>query len=298
VNEFISITEIPGKSLGVISNKFIPAGTVIIEEEPIIYGYTLFNYKEKIQQATPEQRRKIITLHNCYKDSKFNPILGTLKTNGLSMGCGSEFGVLCEKISRFNHSCISNCRFYWHNEGKVERIITLVDVEPNVELTISYMNPALPWAERKNETETNFGFTCNCERCEKGPDSAEEKLIKSFSTKLDMIPSLLSSSARKCFEAIDSCVNFIYDHPDFRDQLPSLMYDAVQLCSAYGDVKGVQHYAKMYQKCASKFCGPNSEEEAKAIKLVRNPRSHRLWQSLHGSGWKARQLDIASHIGL
>ena len=67
-----------------------------------------------------------------------------------------------------NHSCEPNVSVrHLHQRDALARITVLTrrEILPGEELTITYVNPELPYLERKRAL-TEWGFVCNCARCE------------------------------------------------------------------------------------------------------------------------------------
>ncbi|KAL6080447.1 Histone-lysine N-trimethyltransferase SMYD5 [Balamuthia mandrillaris] len=78
--------------------------------------------------------------------------------------------------SYFNHSCNANaCRIQGHIYDKRDeilpyayaclRFVALRDIQPEEEITISYLNPTLPLEARRSYLSTLYFFKCDCELC-------------------------------------------------------------------------------------------------------------------------------------
>ncbi|EKM49538.1 uncharacterized protein PHACADRAFT_214100 [Phanerochaete carnosa HHB-10118-sp] len=68
----------------------------------------------------------------------------------------------------FNHSCVPNCASKYvitSTEMMGMEIVALRDIEFGDELTIPYLDPALPFDIRQNTLQESYGFTCNCSLC-------------------------------------------------------------------------------------------------------------------------------------
>jgi SET domain-containing protein len=67
-----------------------------------------------------------------------------------------------------NHSCAPNCSVL-HNEKRTAlskiSIIAKRAIAPGEELTVTYVNPELPYRSRQDELQA-WGFgSCKCDRC-------------------------------------------------------------------------------------------------------------------------------------
>lgn len=68
----------------------------------------------------------------------------------------------------FNHSCVPNCiPKYIITPAEVVKmeIVALRHIGPGEELTIPYLDPALPFDIRQRALQESYGFTCNCTLC-------------------------------------------------------------------------------------------------------------------------------------
>ncbi|TFY80212.1 hypothetical protein EWM64_g3797 [Hericium alpestre] len=68
----------------------------------------------------------------------------------------------------FNHSCVANAApMYVIKPGQLVRmnVIALRDIALDEEITIPYLDPALPLDDRQRALQANYGFTCSCALC-------------------------------------------------------------------------------------------------------------------------------------
>ncbi|KAH9850123.1 SET domain-containing protein [Lenzites betulinus] len=68
----------------------------------------------------------------------------------------------------FNHSCVPNaaCKYIIEPEKPVTmQVVALRDIGIDEEITIPYLDPALPYRIRREALEANYGFTCECSLC-------------------------------------------------------------------------------------------------------------------------------------
>ncbi|KAI0670829.1 SET domain-containing protein [Trametes maxima] len=68
----------------------------------------------------------------------------------------------------FNHSCVPNaaCKYVIKpSEPVMMQIVALQDIALGEEVTIPYLDPALPYQIRREALEANYGFACQCQLC-------------------------------------------------------------------------------------------------------------------------------------
>jgi hypothetical protein len=76
----------------------------------------------------------------------------------------AEGSALFSTLSCFNHSCVPNCKVQFFENNKAV-VTALRHIEADEELTISYVDVDLDAGER-TEALLEYGFTCDCVRCE------------------------------------------------------------------------------------------------------------------------------------
>ncbi|TCD70138.1 hypothetical protein EIP91_004608 [Steccherinum ochraceum] len=77
-------------------------------------------------------------------------------------------GIYPQASRLFNHSCYPNCATRYvikRGEHVTMEIIALRDVAEGDEMTIPYVDPALPYDTRQDALRGNYGFTCTCSLC-------------------------------------------------------------------------------------------------------------------------------------
>ncbi|PCH40034.1 hypothetical protein WOLCODRAFT_116534 [Wolfiporia cocos MD-104 SS10] len=68
----------------------------------------------------------------------------------------------------FNHSCAPNAVARYINivsEPVRMEVVAIRDIAEGEEITIPYLDPALPRDTRRNALQLNYGFTCTCQLC-------------------------------------------------------------------------------------------------------------------------------------
>ncbi|CAK9014151.1 unnamed protein product [Durusdinium trenchii] len=98
-------------------------------------------------------------------------LLGTLKLNSVKLSGGTGAGVFLT-VSRANHSCYPNTRFYFEEEMCGLKVLR--SIEEGEEITVSYLTDRSllqPIAPRQTSLQT-WQFRCQCQRCAAPSDDA------------------------------------------------------------------------------------------------------------------------------
>ncbi|KAM9765571.1 histone-lysine N-methyltransferase SMYD3 [Menidia menidia] len=94
----------------------------------------------------------------------------------ISDGELQEIGVgLYPSLSLLNHDCRPNCVMVF--EGTQLKLRAVRDINPEEELTISYIETLSLTEDRQRQLEEQYHFTCHCQRCQTQEDQQEDRLM-------------------------------------------------------------------------------------------------------------------------
>ena len=171
-----------GKGLGLLAQRSISRGEIIMEERPILFtsrfpqtvtesdirGFFDLNALQGLSQAS---RDAIMHMRNSYP-SKPSAIAGILRTNclpldfdPLSGDSKPEFAACFPTLSRANHSCSPSANFYFSSETFTAQVLAMRNIAEGEEITISYCGVVTPFKERQAAIQRAGNFTCACEVC-------------------------------------------------------------------------------------------------------------------------------------
>lgn len=190
---------IPGKGIGVIASKDLPAGTLVIREVPALYVTPdLDGHAETIRafaEMEPQDQRELLRLFNLYSkpESEWSESMRK-ELKDCEEDAGADFldtisaevnretamqvwqiwltnaydnGVFL-RLSRFNHSCAPNTEYFWNTDLEVwaQDVRTVRQVEAGEELTVCYRSF---WPGNRKERRRDmsyYGFDCCCDGCD------------------------------------------------------------------------------------------------------------------------------------
>lgn len=184
-----------GKGQGVFATRDIKAGEVIIDEKPVLaFDLTkraikgrapppaVFDAYVKLDSTGQEWLRSLTESDSA--EQKIQNAKDALRPGNRHVGliiakfnnncfAGDMVDLLPRDGARINHSCAKNATW----DAVLERFVVraIVDISEGEEILISYVRVVKPRAERQ-ESLSNYGFTCNCEKCDTThPDFAESE---------------------------------------------------------------------------------------------------------------------------
>ncbi|KAH7161983.1 hypothetical protein B0J13DRAFT_535010 [Dactylonectria estremocensis] len=183
---------------GLFALKAIKAGTLIIQEEPLLtisreearsrQEYTWVT--SKFGQLQSETQRRLMSLyHNPKKlqefaflegqicpDTNFDCafVLAKFYTNAATISSGKLQVGLYPTFCRMNHSCAPNTSWMADDVTGTMEVYAVRDIREDEEITDSYTDVARS-RESRNRELRNWGFDCGCSVCE-GPEAAEHDI--------------------------------------------------------------------------------------------------------------------------
>lgn len=197
----ITLKSLPGRGIGVIATRLIPAGSIILKEKAIltvpdpankaITPDFLTNLVDHYTKLPGETRQQFLNLHAYTRPVQENTIRELLDASSCdfklteqqidfvlrlhSIFATNSFekttpltGSLYLGASRFNHSCLPNCDYDHTLEGSLTTITVCSsrDIQPAEEITLPYLNIYDPRDHRRACTKLVWGFSCNCPACD------------------------------------------------------------------------------------------------------------------------------------
>jgi hypothetical protein len=173
------------ESKGVFTSVFIPAKTAVLQDASCLVGTEATLVPKNVMTLFRKSKSGIppyywLMMHDHSLKSEKQRIVDLIRKNAFRM---DQYSLLYFCVSFFRHSCRPNCSIA-HLSTKDQqdmrfcRIVTLQDIQPDEELTISYHELSLlgEYEERRTALKTVYGFDCTCPVCQEGPGSEDDKL--------------------------------------------------------------------------------------------------------------------------
>ena len=174
-----------GKGAGMFALKDIPAGGLILPENPaiIIPAPSFpreFGAYEALYEALPGYiRTDLLKMANWKSPEECCREEGIARTNGTDVDLSfpdemngadaragaREYGATFLKIDRCNHSCSPNAAHKWDVGRFASDLYALRDVRAGEEICITYTDITAPRQTRRAKLEKSYGFLCCCPGC-------------------------------------------------------------------------------------------------------------------------------------
>jgi len=186
------------KGRGYYAERTIPAGELLLREEPHIFdaededfdalstvhvicaeeeGHELRSSTRDVSDASESDAFRWLAGVPAFSKDKVTLALAAARNNGFCTsipdGIEVEAMFLFRRLSVFNHSCWPNCAVFRQPNG-LAHVLAISPIEKGAELTIHYSDEfiLLPRDLRKVFIQGRFGFPCECDRCEDPPEAS------------------------------------------------------------------------------------------------------------------------------
>ncbi|KAJ6497624.1 hypothetical protein C8R45DRAFT_134010 [Mycena sanguinolenta] len=330
------LTDVPGKGAGLLSTRALKTGDLILDERPLfvcargvpiavppiftpaqVGQYQLQKLEEyceiAINRMRPEAKNAFMALWNCHKEDGSGPIMGIVRTNGLSLQGlrpgvqdhqTNQYSAVCKDISRLNHSCSPNTASLFHLPSFSYRLYAVRDIAAGEELTFHYTDVKCS-TEKRQAVLKPYDFACACPACRDTTAVSSEDARTTSDWRRSVLTGfyavrkeqLKSSSVDdklldECCRMIELIVREGLEHlPVYFEVVKLLM----QGCIAYGDAPGAREWAARLEKC---YWDENRYTEVVTELLKSGPdyRKHTLWRTLVKPGVLTRPRNVTQML--
>jgi hypothetical protein len=196
----LKVINTPNHGRAIFTIRKIKAGTLLLAENPLIIlsksEENNYNAIEREYSLLPKPQQKIYKKLFDAEKSRMSSVVSIYNSNCYNcegwkfdgMG-GSAVG---ELASRFNHSCLPNAQFSYHERTNEMRFYAIRDIPRGKEVFTNYFkNQFKAAAKRNGEQQMHYGFMCRCDAC----DPKTEFWARSDERRVEM-QKCLSAAAR------------------------------------------------------------------------------------------------------
>lgn len=269
----VKVVEIDGRGLGVVATRNIKCGELIIKEKPLIDTSGLHS------DLKSDQQEKIMALHDAFEEiTGKKSVYGCFKTNALARGNNSDDSVLCDIISRFNHSCVPNVYHFWVHP--YERMVAMRNITEGEELFTSYGEMFSCKDQRREVMKLKYGFDCNCTCCNL-PVTAQ-RASDYCRLRLNEIDEYIGKAGVlnpcKGLELFEEFLEILkIEGLDIPVNLGRAGYDGYQIACVAADLSKAKKYIKLAYDNFLACEGEGSDTVIKMKGFLESPKSHPSW---------------------
>ncbi|KAG5342342.1 hypothetical protein C0989_002813 [Termitomyces sp. Mn162] len=168
-----------------------------------------------VDRMLPDNRTAFFELHNCHTKDDPGPILGIVRTNGISIRILTEpsklgkddpldFSGIFQTMSRINHSCAPNVTRHFDTASFSLRLHAIRPIKAGEELLMSYVDMSLLKVKRQEKLRP-YGFDCACKFCTNpNCDALLSRILQYSIEETEPLEKLLQDSLRHIKEIEDA----------------------------------------------------------------------------------------------
>ncbi|KAK0656925.1 hypothetical protein B0T16DRAFT_316690 [Cercophora newfieldiana] len=291
------VKEMPGKGIGLVANRTIKKGEIIMETTPSALiqfgphldfdGETRLKLYERAVKRLPEQQHKdFMRQYGVDEFIKVDRNSFRLFINGENNFSGHL--AIYPDVARINHDCRPNIHYRMDNITHLS--VAVQDIQEGEELTISYIDGHLPRKERQSRL-SDWGFKCTCAHCsmsEKDVEDSDLRMERIYAIEEDL-EKMVSGEKDIDTKLGDELVR-LYEEERFWTYIGQAYTRAALLHSLMGHEKATQEYAKKAAESMKLEYGAQNSD-AKAMKLLsENMKEHWSWDAMRKQEERKKQI--------
>ncbi|KAJ7108455.1 hypothetical protein C8R43DRAFT_905374 [Mycena crocata] len=293
------IADAGSKGVGMFAIRDIPAGTLLLVEQPIVVAPAIVPvsckmaaYNAFLPRISPAACDTLFALSNCKPSAECGPVEGIVSTNASQIDLptpdGAEYGGVFPTVSRANHSCSMSTTATWDPASFSVALYTQRIFRAGEEIHHPYVDVLAPRAERRAQLLRRYGFTCTCAHCAL-PNAAAIARSDAARAELRAWPHLHTSFRDWASDLQQSDNTLIVSHLRAlaliaQEGLPALQMPFIEeIALGYALLGDALRFRYWAQRVVD-VCGALDAERGKEFATwLENPRTFRLW------GWRAKQ---------
>ncbi|KAJ6590038.1 hypothetical protein DFH09DRAFT_1359060 [Mycena vulgaris] len=287
------VADAGSKGAGLFATRDIPAGAVILVEQPLIVVPAIVPFPRKadayaalLPRLSQSSRDTLLALTNCKPPSECGPIEGIARTNASQIDLPTppemssnvtEYGGVFPTLSRANHSCDLSTTLKWDLASFSIALYAQRAHCAGEEIHIQYVDVLAPCAVRRAQL-ARYGFTCECVHCVRPDDDARAVLgtwpprFLPWATDLRRADDAMITANRRALALIE------------QEGLHALQVPFVEeIALSYALLGDELQFREWAQQVVDLCAGQDPERAEEFAAWMASPRMFKLW------GWRAKQ---------
>ncbi|CAE7133510.1 unnamed protein product [Rhizoctonia solani] len=281
------VIDIPGRGKGIIANRNIKQGELLIKEKPLFIVPTRpgMNPSELIRSTVaalaPTDRTAFFALSYAKPNVSTPDIpFEIFQTNAIS--AGHRGTGLFPRTARLNHGCSKAFAavYNWRDAEGILVVHAIRDISKGQEILTTYTDTKRRRSERQAHLRAVYHFDCACSVCAlpKEESAASDRRLGQMADAYSMF-SMWGSDSIKGTEAI-KLARRIWSTggtEGYISERGQLAADAAHVAAAHADAKAARQWATLANKWYGIELGADSQQCETAQAIMRSPESHGAW---------------------
>lgn len=171
------VAEVEGKGNGVVANHPLTRGDPIMAHTPVLLIHQAFKEEpdkdrqhqllDLALQSLPGHTADLFMGQMAHNPDE-HPVAARLTTNAFRLDLGGDdgqhYGAFPE-VGKTNHDCRPNAAYYVDQSTLMHITTAVRPIKAGEEITITYLDPLAPRADRQERAQSHWGFGCACPYC-------------------------------------------------------------------------------------------------------------------------------------
>ncbi|KAI4864384.1 SET domain-containing protein [Hypoxylon rubiginosum] len=268
--------ELEGRGVGVIANRTIRSGEVVMLRHPVIVRHmdprpwkqqdSMKLLHRAAVQLPPKDGLKMMELAHSKGGYVIDDIINT-NAFGVLINDVDHSGLYVD-VSRLNHACKPNMFSRFSSTTLGMEVVAYRDIEPGEELTFSY-TPLNLMSEQRQSLIREWGFNCTCSLCASTHESAASDRrrgrIQDLLGELDR-PEIRNHAAveKRVSEILDLC-----EKEAMAAQVGDFYTIVAEVYSSMGDMNSARKYGELALKELKHFAGYDHDRTRSATMFLK-----------------------------
>ncbi|KKY31872.1 putative het domain protein [Diaporthe ampelina] len=180
------VAEVEGKGNGVIANHRLARGDPIMAHTPVLLIHQAFKEEPDLDRQhhlldlalkSLPARTADLFMGQMAHNPEEHPVAARLTTNAFRLDLGGDdgqhYGAFPE-VGKTNHDCRPNAAYHVDQSTLMHITTAVRPVKAGEEITITYLDPLAPRADRQERAQSHWGFGCTCPHCSATADEVAE----------------------------------------------------------------------------------------------------------------------------
>ncbi|KAK2604630.1 hypothetical protein N8I77_007543 [Diaporthe amygdali] len=283
--------QIPGKGVGLIANRNITQGELIMARTPaVVVDGTAFNNLSTIHltqalaqaiKSLPQGHQKEYLRLSTHDDvATFEErVYKIFATNNFrtKFTNGNDFHSTFTEVSRLNHDCRPNSGYHFDASTLSQNVYAARDIRTGEELSIAYYDPLQARAARRHQLQSHWGFQCTCKHC-----TADPELVAKSDQRIEQIHALwrdlddYSPASAGSAEKAELLVQ-LYQLEGVETRIHEAYYRAAIEWNGVGNSVLALEAAQRCLDRGELMRGPDAPFARNMRELIQNPQKHWSW---------------------
>lgn len=293
------VAEVEGKGNGVVANHRLARGDPIMAHTPVLLIHQDFKEEpdkdrqhqllELALKSLPEQTADLFMGQMAHNPDE-HPVAARLTTNAFRLDLGGDdgqhYGAFPE-VGKTNHDCRPNAAYYVDQSTLMHITTAVRPIKAGEEITITYLDPLAPRADRQERAQSHWGFECTCSHCSAAADEVVEsdKRLKELKWIEGQLQDLKNTSNDVSVGLITYLLKLYED-----EKLQCRIANAYILAALNFNVLGFDQRAVKYASLAIDALkiekGEGSQHVESMEELKRDPKGHPTFKGRGKQGGK------------